>query len=168
MEPGQEEKDTQHVATLPPASPTEAMHTNSSEPSTPRSASTGHGMGTMQHDSMVTVRLSEPPVLTVDTKIARTSSIASAKAINGHGSGFTPTTETVLEEDGAAQGQSLQDELNEADPNEDMSPISEDEVNWEQLQKTEDQESKDQDSDNVSRLPTYLYLGLFCRNGLRS
>lgn len=114
----------------------------------------------MAHDSMVTVRLSEPQ-LSINTK----------------------AQEQVLEEGDAQEVSSKSektDETNESprittqDPNgnEAVSPVSEDgdfrrgsdasdnsddQVNWEELEKTEEQEPRDQGSDDVWSLPSYLY-----------
>lgn len=124
-----------------------------SEPNTEQhSETTPPKEAQMAHDSMVTVRLSEPQ-LSIDTK----------------------AQEQVLEE-GDEQEVSPEsektDETNESpritmqDPNgnETVSPVSEDgdsrrgsdasdrsddQVNWEELEKTEEQEPRDQGSDDV-------------------
>jgi len=120
--------------------------------------------GVETHDSMVTVRLSEPPVLTVNTNVGP-NSMAPAKPQPGHG--YKPSdamAEAVQEEetshdrDGDGDGDVTFARQHEGRTDGDQSPDdvatpvseSDDEVDWEELQKTEDQESKDQQSDNVS------------------
>ena len=130
------------------------------------------------HDSMVTVRLSEPPSLSVNTDLPP-NPLPSRRSI--FGPECTPTsavttsareTESIIEEEeedecaspktistkapsnlaeelgGSAsssddQGQSsAEDDMDESD--------TEEEVNWEKLQRTEDEEVRDQDdNDNV-------------------
>ncbi|KAK4449918.1 rab GTPase-activating protein 1-like protein [Podospora aff. communis PSN243] len=122
----------------------------------------------MDHDSLVTVRLSEPPSLTINTAIP-SNLLPSRKTV--YGIEYTPTeimTESVEEEPSSDQekgpdtpalnqGASLQDELehlsseDEDEENGDLEGRTSSEsetVDWDQLQKTEDMESKDQGSDN--------------------
>lgn len=124
----------------------------------------------VDHDSLVTVRLSEPPSLYINTAIPP-SLLPSRKTV--YGIEYTPTevmTKSVEEEpesdqeqepDAPAlnQGTSLQEELKQLPSGgEDMedegaegrTSSDSETVDWEQLQKTEDLESKDQGSDNVS------------------
>ena len=118
--------------------------------------------GVETHDSMVTVRLSEPPVLTVNTNVGPNST-APAKPQPGHG--YKPSdamAEAVQEEETSHDGDGDGDVTfarqhegrtdGDQSPDDVATPVSEsdDEVDWEELQKTEDQESKDQQSDNVS------------------
>jgi len=118
--------------------------------------------GVETHDSMVTVRLSEPPVLTVNTNVGP-NSMAPAKPQPGHG--YKPSdamAEAVQEEETSHDGDGDGDVTfarqhegrtdGDQSPDDVATPVSEsdDEVDWEELQKTEDQESKDQQSDNVS------------------
>jgi len=136
---------------------------------------------TVEHDSMVTVRLSEPPALTINTNVTSSSASFSSSSRSLLGNDYRPTNamaETVKEEDGSSEepaGQlppqpprNLQDELqqegvhnDEEDEYDDKSatsiastPASDiDEVDWEQLQKTENEQSSSspgQDTDNVS------------------
>ena len=165
------------------------------------------------HDSLVTVRLSEPPTLHVNTSLPM-SLLPSRRSL--YGNEYTPTdamAEIVHEEKhddegsegfptptpASKLGKSLQDELDDGEePNEEAEEVPDEEgeeesggeeeakkeiekeeeergakleeesteedktevetprnsseseeVNWEQLQKSEDQESKVQDSDNV-------------------
>ena len=105
----------------------------------------------MTHDSMVTVRLSEPQ-LTVDTK--------SAEVVPEEAGGDELSAEAAeLEE----IDESLTITTQERSGNEPESAISRDaesrrgsdssegadEVNWEELEKTEEQEPRDQGSDDV-------------------
>ncbi len=131
----------------------------------------------MDHDSLVTVRLSEPPVLHVNTTLPpKTGQVSKSP----YGNEYTPVdamAEVVQEEEdnnsetvqtptsASEHGKTLQDELG-GDQEEEDEQAEEDEtaiaelrnssdsevVNWDQLQKTEDQESKEQDSDNVSSI----------------
>ena len=187
----------------------------------PESAETRH----IDHDSLVTVRLSEPPTLHVNTSLPM-SILPSRRSL--YGNEYTPTdamAEIVHEEKhddersegyptptpASKLGKSLQDELDDGEePNEEAEEVPEEEreeeggggkeerkeeiekeeeeerdakleeesteedktevetprnsseseeVNWEQLQKSEDQESKVQDSDNVR--PCFYSLSLF-------
>ncbi len=133
----------------------------------------------MAHDSMVTVRLSEPPSLTLDTSSSSdseppSSPIISPKTLEPEttkSSESSTTLETPEIENAQNRRESvvivrdsrtvlprvdttrsLQDELGQCD--DDTSDTSEDleEVNWEELEKTEDQQTKDEETDNVSAL----------------
>jgi hypothetical protein len=126
----------------------------------------------VEHDSLVTVRLSEPPSLSVNTSIPP-NLLPSRKTL--YGIDYTPTdvmAESLEEEEqgeagvepetpASIDGTTLQEELEQSAPNDDdvnegdaeraegrRSSDSE-AVDWEQLQQTEDMESKDQSSDNV-------------------
>lgn len=146
-----------------------------------------------EHDSLVTVRLSEPPSLLINTAIPP-NPLPSRKTV--YGIDYTPTgiiaedleeesdatvseseseseSETQTQASGLGLGLSLQEELEE-EPEEtsiqqtgvmdlqdsngrtsEDSENSEDSepVDWDTLQKKEDLESKDQDSDKVCALP---------------
>lgn len=136
----------------------------------------------MQHDSMVTVRLSEPPILTLDTKrysekIIANEELETSEEIK------TPTDkrQTIMsimdvtgKETGAETGTPQEDSprITMVDPNgnevstptgsesaesehngsrrgSDSSDTSVEEVNWEELEKTEEQQPRNQDSDDV-------------------
>lgn len=124
----------------------------------------------VDHDSLVTVRLSEPPSLSVNTSIPP-NLLPSRKTL--YGIDYTPTdvmaesleeeqSDTGVEPETPASigGTNLQEELEQSAPNDDGGDEDDPEiaegrrssdseaVNWEQLQKTEDMESKDQSSDN--------------------
>lgn len=129
----------------------------------------------MAHDSMVTVRLSEPPSLTLDTTTAvtncRLGSIAStvleeeqadvedesndsetpSEKHNNRSSKPMNTKATVST---IEANRSLRDELGQcgADGNETDSSDDNEEVNWEQLEKTEDEQTKDEETDNSTAL----------------
>jgi len=166
MEPGQEETVTHHAATESTSS-APRMRSNSLPDSIGSPTTDRYETRAIDHDSLVTVRLSEPPVLSVNTSIGTPT----GKSPFGHG--YTPSdamAETVPEEDdGTAgepdatsqRGKSLQDELQDIDGGsvqenddtaiEDGENDSDDEqVDWDSLQESEDKESKDQESDNVS------------------
>jgi hypothetical protein len=133
----------------------------------------------MDHDSLVTVRLSEPPTLHVNTVVSA-DAIPSRKSL--YGNEYTPTdamAEIVKEEEDISEpeesakekpasehGRSLQDELEANDGDDEAGDIDVNDtpqtpidprqsvesevVNWDKLQQTEDEESKDQDSENAS------------------
>ena len=124
----------------------------------------------MAHDSMVTVRLSEPPHLTLDTKAAAdgeqletSSNAVNAASREGRSSLEPENTSDTASVDlnerrstvstiSADANRSLQDELAEGgDDKEDGSSSSDDgeEVNWEKLEKTEGEQTKDEETDNV-------------------
>jgi len=159
----------------------------------------------MDHDSLVTVRLSEPPSLYINTAIPP-NPLPSRKTV--YGLDYTPTeimTESLEEEPSSSpeqepetpastNGLSLQQELEETgsdseiagsdseaagseseDGENDETPTAEgrassesETVNWEQLQKTEDLESKDQGSDNVGLDRSVLVLHELTRSVLCS
>lgn len=130
------------------------------------------------HDSMVTVRLSEPPSLSVNTDLPP-NALPSRRSI--FGPECTPTSATAvatpMKEDVSPAGEedcespeantesqsTLADELGDSisspddqseSPRNSVSTVDSDtedeEVNWEKLQQTEDEEVKDQDdNDNV-------------------
>ena len=126
------------------------------------------------HDSLVTVRLSEPPSLTIDTTLAEaheqeTAQPATVMSPNGASLAekleIDDTTETVatdtttprdsLEPPTNEVTRSLEQELEECsdggDARRSVSSEDQDEVNWEQLEKTEDEQTKDEETDNVGR-----------------
>lgn len=119
----------------------------------------------MQHDSLVTVRLSEPPALTVDTKLNnqeqgmhRNGSISEEVEDN-----HQPDTQK-RDSDGEGLGTAAGSEPPRAGDTEprrasEDSEGAEDEVNWEQLEKNEEEEPKTQDSDDVSDDPRNLLSG---------
>lgn len=117
-----------------------------------------------EHDSLVTVRLSEPPArpLTLNTSnltlngslLNRRSALANKSSPVPLHSPFDPDevmSPVVAGIPGSGFGQSLQDELDDAQEDDDSKTISgpeaeesdEEEVDWDQLQKTEDAESQD-------------------------
>jgi hypothetical protein len=120
----------------------------------------GEGPKLEHHDSMVTVRLSEPPTLTVDTSILNGLEREGLKVnlvqdrdtqeeqedspritmMDPNGEVMSPTgSESAISEDGESRRGS------------DSSDASEGGVNWEELEKTEEQEPRDQGSDDVSQ-----------------
>ncbi|KAI0099955.1 rab-GTPase-TBC domain-containing protein [Nemania sp. FL0031] len=126
------------------------------------------------HDSMVTVRLSEPPSLSVTTDLPA-SSMPSRKSI--FGPEYTPTSATTLcesEEKAEEEGGGSEPETDIATPtkvhdglksnvestNQTDGPQNEDteeesdteEVNWERLQKTENEQVKDPDDNSTAML----------------
>ncbi|RDW79505.1 GTPase activating protein (Evi5)-like protein [Coleophoma cylindrospora] len=139
-------------------------------------------MSSMLHDSMVTVRLSEPPTLTVDTSVVTTSEGNSSTnpttpeegADNENSTGqLTPDTSLDKTED-AFSGDSPRITMRDPNGNEVESPTGSEtaesqngesrresasteasddhEVNWEELEKTEEQQPRDQESDDSTSL----------------
>ncbi|KHN98179.1 Rab-GAP/TBC domain protein [Metarhizium album ARSEF 1941] len=126
----------------------------------------------MAHDSMVTVRLSEPPSLSLDTGVTPgagpltpTSPIAEETSTEADSLKKARDTETrdslrrisrvsapVISP--TDTGRTLQDELGlgSVDGNETDSSEDNEEVNWAQLQKTEDEQTKDEETDNSTAL----------------
>lgn len=128
------------------------MQTEETEVETPK----------MAHDSMVTVRLSEPPSLTLDTKLSATEAILPDSGDEITDESSDSDSEQTIDEDDRVRksrvaisrsdtGRSLQDELGQLDTSGHESDSSGDieEVNWEQLEKTEDEQTKDDEADNV-------------------
>lgn len=114
------------------------------------------GHSTLQHASMVTVRLSEPQSLRVVTTVASTSKARGrprdsdvqsqgSKLKDGHS--FTSRNRPTMsleyvahiEEERRGSGSTIDSEGEEVD--------------WEELEKTEEQEPRNQDSEDVSCLP---------------
>ena len=132
------------------------------------------------HDSMVTVRLSEPPSLSVNTDLPP-NPLPSRRSI--FGPECTPTsavatpareTESIIEEEECASpktlnpkapsslAEELRDSASSSDDQGQSSPDDDDmdesdteEVNWEKLQKTEDEEVRDQDDNDNVRYTSY-------------
>ncbi|KND92877.1 EVI5-like protein [Tolypocladium ophioglossoides CBS 100239] len=157
MDPGERQPRREPSPPTKAAEPATTAPVDETEAETPK----------MTHDSMVTVRLSEPPALTLDTT-------ADADA-DAEADPTKPATPTVGEE--AAQSgrqshdsrrgrdssataspteasRSLRDELGDfaADGHESDSSDDPDEVNWEQLERTEDEQVKDDETDNSTAL----------------
>ena len=118
---------------------------------------------------MVTVRLSEPPALTLETtKLGNGDDFKSVKALSSRNSAssesnaFRAGAEDSTDRDrekrastvsvvAASSNRSLQDELADGAVESDggSSSDDQDEVNWEKLQKTEDEQTRDEETDNV-------------------
>lgn len=124
-------------------------------PATP--VETGNETPKMPHDSMVTVRLSEPPALTLDTSVgeeeARGSRIVEDEdSDQGQDSPGESSIRTSTTPGGNTEAnRSLQDELEgSVSPSRDSGAAGDqDDVNWERLEKTEDEQPKDEETDNV-------------------
>lgn len=105
-----------------------------------------------EHDSLVTVRLSEPPILTVKTSTGDTASCEtasnSAVAAEELRPISTPNTPTA----GRLQRTTTMPTVNEDESDSDSSSVDDEPVNWEQLQQTEDEESNGQNADNTAML----------------
>ena len=111
-------------------------------------------------DSLVTVRLSEPPSLTLDTTLANDESPEAPEASVAKDAEATDEIRTPLESvaeaeaDIPAESRNPQNELADTDAADRRSGSSSDdqgpdEVDWEQLEKTEDAQTKDEETDNV-------------------
>lgn len=121
----------------------------------------------MPHDSMVTVRLSEPPSLTLDTtfgngetpKAEARFSEAIGTGVGNHQRHSSPTATTPASsrisslslENADTKSRSLQAELEEDANSREDDQISDDQddVNWERLERSEDEQTKDEETDNV-------------------
>ena len=119
----------------------------------------------MPHDSMVTVRLSEPPTLTVDTNVVEHANRNTLEHTKGQ------ERPEIIQEEESSQEESPRITMVDPNGNEvtsptgsefaasrdaesrrgsDSSEVSAEEVNWEELEKTEEQEPRDEGSDDVS------------------
>ncbi|KAL1893144.1 hypothetical protein Sste5346_006576 [Sporothrix stenoceras] len=94
------------------------------------------------HDSLVTVRLSEPPVLSINT-----NSTASRESTGTASDDARPTTPTTTRSHRATMPTVAEDESDSDDNSEEI-----EDVNWEQLQQTENEESNGQNTDNTAML----------------
>lgn len=123
----------------------------------------------MPHDSMVTVRLSEPlPNLTVKTDLPHSVAAGSRNSVTESEDGDeTPSADLLVEETEEDEDEESP-RITMRDPNgnevpsstasaydgsrrgSDSTEVSGEEVNWEELEKTEEQEPRDQGSDDVS------------------
>lgn len=108
-------------------------------------------------DSMVTVRLSEPPALSLDTSSARDSRLPDSPTLpmtsqssdEGDLDATSPSRNSTATLSASAEAsRSLQDELGEFD-DADSDCSDPEEVNWEELEKTEEKQTKDEETDNV-------------------
>jgi hypothetical protein len=136
------------------------------------------------HDSMVTVRLSEPPSLSVNTDLPP-NLLPSRRSL--FGPEYTPTPTSAIPPENkedepnedetspntAVQGKNLLEELEESEEDDDSPEEtsrresvddSEDEVNWDKLQKSEDEQA--QVDDNVGSLPTMVLKMVLCGSRL--
>ncbi|KAL7938061.1 rab-GTPase-TBC domain-containing protein [Trichoderma chlorosporum] len=114
-------------------------------------------------DSMVTVRLSEPPALSLDTSNPRESKLPDSPTLPTLPATSEPVDEGDLDATSAARNstatlsasaeanRSLQDELGEFD-DVDSDCSDPEEVNWAELEKTEEKQTKDEETDNSTAL----------------
>ncbi|KAG5992870.1 hypothetical protein E4U43_003638 [Claviceps pusilla] len=130
---------------------------------------------TMTHDSMVTVRLSEPPSIALSATTAATngrlaslaSTVLEEEQINeeddsSHAEKWSAEQESRSSTTQDARvtistseaNRSLRDELGHCGIDDNQPDSSEDneEVNWEELEKTEDEQIKDEETDNSTAL----------------
>ncbi|KAK4068613.1 uncharacterized protein Triagg1_7261 [Trichoderma aggressivum f. europaeum] len=113
-------------------------------------------------DSMVTVRLSEPPALSLDTNNCLEIKLPDSPTLPTNGD-CKPADEGGLDATAASRNstatlsasaepnRSLQDELGEFD-DVDSDCSDPEEVNWAELEKTEDEQTKDEETDNSTAL----------------
>ncbi|KAL7950369.1 rab-GTPase-TBC domain-containing protein [Trichoderma barbatum] len=117
---------------------------------------------TPKRDSMVTVRLSEPPALSLDTSNARDSKLPDSPTLPIDGkpvdegsldakSDSRNSTATLSPSASAEVNRSLQDELGDFD-DADSDCSDPEEVNWAELEKTEEKQTKDEETDNSTAL----------------
>jgi hypothetical protein len=122
----------------------------------------------LQHDSMVTVRLSEPPpALTVDTSTnitqrVRRGTIEGRRTEDVVRDGQTPDEESprimMMDPNGEVLSPTGSESASERSPESRRGSDSSEEsvegggVNWEELEKTEEKEPRDESSDDVSLL----------------
>lgn len=130
-------------------------------------------LGSLPHDSMVTVRLSETPALSLNTtsladELAFEEDHASSS--NSTPAGISPDMDEYAEHTASAtpstpDASKLEDQAEFAEEQTDVfherrrgsgsSKRSQNAVDWEELQKTEEQEPRDEASDDV-RIPDRL------------
>ncbi|ROT40554.1 hypothetical protein SODALDRAFT_321882 [Sodiomyces alkalinus F11] len=186
--------ETEPGRRVPDDSPVEAMHTNTSPLHEQSPTRDSDETSKITHDSMVTVRLSEPPSLTVDTTFAD-ANVSTPQRPNTVRLDKTPLSTPLSEVAGGESGysdvhcqeeedsvglstplsvpngiRSIEDELSESEERDReeakqqeeqqteeseegnrRSSVSE-EVNWEQLQKSEAEEPKDEDTDRSTAM----------------
>ncbi|KAH7328146.1 rab-GTPase-TBC domain-containing protein [Stachybotrys elegans] len=159
MDQGEQLRD--HASTPPP------LGGNPSLPATADEA--GSETPKTTHDSMVTVRLSEPPSLTLDTNVGSDSVGKPPAALNADAHSSMRGSQSTLNmpntrastrlRDSAATlpsivtDRSLEAELNQSrieEQDDDSADEPEDEVDWEQLEKKEDEQAKGDDADDNS------------------
>lgn len=105
-------------------------------------------------DSMVTVRLSEPPALSLDTSSGRNSKLPDSPTLPATSQPIDDSSldacrnSTATVSASAEASRSLHDELEEMDDG-DSDCSDPEEVNWAELEKTEDEQTKDEETDNV-------------------
>lgn len=181
-----------------PSSLSTPTSTESSQSSTDISPVTDETTRAADHDSLVTVRLSEPPTLQANTNVVP-NALPPRKSLYGHE--YTPSDamaepvkEEVEEEAESDEdddddltplpniGRSLEDELEDNDNEEyaalgretageqaqedthatDSRPSLDSDVDWHELQKTEDEESRGQDADNVGASLSLVRWAVLC------
>ncbi|KAL7796519.1 rab-GTPase-TBC domain-containing protein [Trichoderma ceciliae] len=150
-----------HSGREPPSTPIMAAETvpklvDDAEAATPKTT----------RDSMVTVRLSEPPALSLDTSSTRRSKLpdsptlpSAALSADEGDEGDGPdahnasrnSTATLSASASAEASRSLHDELGDFD-DVDSDFSDPEEVNWAELEKTEDEQTKDEETDNSTAL----------------
>jgi len=125
----------------------------------------------ISHDSMVTVRLSEPPTLSVDTVLDPRKSVEDRRQTQEvtllKNTTYVPDEEeeqspriTMVDPNGDVMSPSGSNSVVSGNGESRRGSYSSEEsaegVNWEELEKTEEQEPRDESSDDVSRLHSNL------------
>lgn len=122
----------------------------------------------MAHDSMVTVRLSEPADLQLNPLVDPKENTqeeeepdenppddAFDRQCKAESQESSAQRDSVVTSSSANGNDSHPEELQERDSHSDSIHSSDDEdVNWEELEKTEDQQAKDDETDNVKGTPS--------------
>ncbi|KAK8051336.1 GTPase activating protein [Apiospora rasikravindrae] len=121
------------------------------------------------HESMVTVRLSEPPTLSVTTDFSALNTMPPRRSLFGPEYTPTPTSaiSTQFREDDTIQEEDEEEEeaqeqkaemttenfhQNRTERRDSIGSDTDEEVNWDELQKKEDEQSQDQDDNTTAML----------------
>lgn len=143
---------------LPKATPSTTA--DEAPPVTPDDS--GNETPKMPHDSMVTVRLSEPPALTLDTTVgdcdipkteARSVEVevteCDARSSIAESVSSSHVSSLKLERASTEQPFEADSRVARTTDKERRKSDDQDDVNWERLEKTEDEQTKDEETDNV-------------------
>jgi hypothetical protein len=158
------ENQAGHATSPSPESQVEATPITTPNEATPDDS--GTETPKMAHDSMVTVRLSEPPALTLDTTVGNCDNPKTeAREVEVDATECDERSSLPHTVSSSQASPKLEianiEQTSGADSHEEVTPNKErrktddhDDVNWERLEKTEDEQTKDEETDNVG----------YCRN----
>lgn len=159
MDPGEDSSGRETSRTLAPRTATPSTPTTEDDDSPTTPVATNYETSKMPHDSMVTVRLSEPPALTLDTSVNseeapknHTVEVEVEDTDRGRNSSREFPVRSSLPAVGNTQtNRSIRDELDDDVSSGRDNGVTEDQddVNWERLERTEDEQPKDEETDNV-------------------